>query len=236
MNRIQIVAALACSVLLAACSTENVAYRYTVGGQTYSVLKDASHYDQTGVASWYGPTHQGRPTSSGQIFNMYAMTAASKVLPFYTYANVTNLDNGESAVVMINDRGPFRSGHIIDLSYAAAVAIGMVQRGAAKVRVKVLPGYRGVTSAAIHDTPGRFDDNGVYLQVGLLTSHESALRLQGLLKSEGLKDVSLQPAIYANRPATRVTVGPLKNAAAVHRAQSTLATDGIQAVPMPGQS
>lgn len=139
MNPMHVACALVLAGALAGCGTTNVAYRYSVAGHTYSVLKDASHYDETGIASWYGPRYQGKPTSSGEVFDMYAMTAASKVLPFYTYVKVSNLDNGRSAVVKINDRGPFYPGRIIDLSYAAARAIGMDRRGIARVRVQVLP-------------------------------------------------------------------------------------------------
>ncbi|MGH8151637.1 MAG: septal ring lytic transglycosylase RlpA family protein [Rhodanobacteraceae bacterium] len=138
---------LAIAAVLAACGTMNVAYRYRVDGRTYSVLRNASHYDKTGIASWYGPAYQGRPTASGEIYDMYVMTAASKVLPFYSYVRVTNLENGDSEVVLINDRGPFYPGRIIDLSYAAAQGIGMAQQGTSRVRVQVLRNHRALTAS-----------------------------------------------------------------------------------------
>ncbi|HEU0196748.1 MAG TPA: septal ring lytic transglycosylase RlpA family protein [Nevskiaceae bacterium] len=141
---------LALSATLVACS--NVAYRYRVDGHTYAVLRNANHYDHTGVASWYGPAYQGRPTASGQIYNMYEMTAASKVLPIYSYVRVTDLETGASEVVLINDRGPFYPGRIIDLSYEAAHALGMAEQGTARVRVEVLPHYR-VPKAPIVASP-----------------------------------------------------------------------------------
>lgn len=92
-----------------------------------------------GVASYYGPGFQGRSTASGERFNMYDMTAAHRTLPFGTNVEVTNLSNGKSVVVRINDRGPFKRGRIIDLSKAAARKIDMISNGTVRVRVKVLP-------------------------------------------------------------------------------------------------
>ena len=95
-------------------------------------------YVQVGYASWYGKKFQGRPTASGEIYNMYAYTAAHRTLPLGTYVRVTNLSNGKSVVVKINDRGPFVKGRIIDLSYAAAKKIGMVKKGVQKVRIEAI--------------------------------------------------------------------------------------------------
>ncbi len=102
---------------------------------------------QIGVASWYGKDFHGKPTASGEIYNMYDMTAAHKTLPLGTQVMVTNLENGRSVKVTINDRGPFVKNRIIDLSYAAAKAIGMVGPGTAKVMIEVLktPGSRKVS-------------------------------------------------------------------------------------------
>lgn len=96
---------------------------------------------QTGEASWYGPDFHGKLTSNKEIYDMYDMTAAHKSLPFGTYVMVTNLNNGKSAMVRINDRGPFIKGRIIDLSYAAALALDMVTPGTAPVKLEVLPEY-----------------------------------------------------------------------------------------------
>ncbi len=96
------------------------------------------HYKQIGYASWYGKKFQGRPTASGEIYNMYALTAAHRTLPLGTYVRVTNLSNGKSVVVKINDRGPYVKGRIIDLSYAAAKKIGMVEKGVQKVKIETI--------------------------------------------------------------------------------------------------
>ena len=93
---------------------------YVVFGKRYYVLNSSEGFVQRGIASWYGTKFHGRDTSSGEIYNMYAMTAAHKTLPIPVYVHVKNLDNGRSAVVKVNDRGPFIAGRIIDLSYAAA--------------------------------------------------------------------------------------------------------------------
>jgi len=95
-------------------------------------------YRQVGVASWYGPGFNGRKTASGEIFDMYALTAAHRTLPFGTLVRVTRLDNGASVVVRINDRGPFKKDRIIDLSYQAALEIGLVSSGTALVELEVV--------------------------------------------------------------------------------------------------
>lgn len=95
-------------------------------------------YDQVGIASWYGPGFHGKRTANGEIFDMYALTAAHKTLPFNTLVKVVDLDTGRWVVVRINDRGPFVPGRIIDLSYAAAKELGIVEKGLARVGLKVL--------------------------------------------------------------------------------------------------
>ena len=111
---------------------------YAVLGQKYQVLADHSGYVEEGQASYYGKKFHGRRTSSQEVYDMYAFTAAHKTLPLPSFARVTNLDNGKSVVVRINDRGPFHKGRIIDLSYAAAVKLGYRDRGTARVRVEAL--------------------------------------------------------------------------------------------------
>ncbi|MQM36214.1 Endolytic peptidoglycan transglycosylase RlpA [wastewater metagenome] len=115
---------------------------YEVLGRRYHVMSDASGFRQRGIASWYGKKFHGRRTSSGEPYDMYAMTAAHKTLPLPSWVEVTNLDNGRKAVVKVNDRGPFAKGRIIDLSYAAATKLGVVSTGTAPVSIRVVgPGY-----------------------------------------------------------------------------------------------
>ena len=104
---------------------------YEVLGKNYRVMNSSYGYQETGVASWYGKKFHGRKTSNGEIYNMYAMTAAHKTLPIPVYVRVKNLSNGRSVVVKVNDRGPFIGGRIIDLSYAAAQKLDIIGTGTA---------------------------------------------------------------------------------------------------------
>ncbi len=107
---------------------------YTVGGKTYSPKHDPN-YDTAGTASWYGAKFHGKPTASGETFDRFALTAAHKTLPFNSMVSVTNLETGQTVVVRINDRGPFVGNHEIDLSEAAAKAVGLKQTGTVRVSV-----------------------------------------------------------------------------------------------------
>lgn len=113
---------------------------YEQNGRTYRVLDTSYGYDERGLASWYGEAFHGRPTSSGEPFDMYALSAAHRTLPIPSWARVTNLATGETVVVRVNDRGPFADPdrRIIDVSYAAAVRLGMVGTGTASVRVQAI--------------------------------------------------------------------------------------------------
>lgn len=111
---------------------------YTVAGTTYYPLESAKGFTETGVASWYGGKFHGRKTASGEKYNQNKMTAAHKTLPFGTKVRVKNLENGKTAVVRINDRGPFKKGRVIDLSKAAAKKLDITKTGTAKVRIKVM--------------------------------------------------------------------------------------------------
>ena len=121
---------------------------YTVGGKTYYPTVVHVGWTQRGIASWYGPNFHGGKTSNGEIYDMYAMTAAHKILPMNTMVKVTNLRNGRSVVVRINDRGPFVKGRIIDLSYAAGKKLGIDRTGTAPVKLKVLGFDRIIASLA----------------------------------------------------------------------------------------
>ena len=122
---------------------------YTVFGQTYTPVVNREPFRQRGIASWYGRKFQGQKTASGEPYDMFKMTAAHKTLPIPSYARVTNLANGKSVVVRVNDRGPFHSDRIIDLSYAAAARIGIAARGSGMVEVeRVFEPQAAVASAA----------------------------------------------------------------------------------------
>jgi len=114
---------------------------YTALGQQYVPMTSLQPFRERGLASWYGKRYHGRKTSSGEVYDMYAMSAAHPTLPIPSYARVTNLANGRSVVVRINDRGPFKSARVIDLSYVAAYKLGFIQAGQAQVEVEaIVPG------------------------------------------------------------------------------------------------
>jgi rare lipoprotein A len=140
-------------------------------------------FQQEGLASWYGGKFQGRRTASGEVFDTAKLTAAHQSLPFGTLVKVINLENGKTTVVRINDRGPFVSGRIIDLSRAAAAAIGMTGKGVTRVRIEVLPpdsveGAQGTALAAIYS-----------IQVGAFRTLDNAERLVGELRARGFPGV-----------------------------------------------
>ena len=109
---------------------------YAVLGKRYHVMKQREGFTERGIASWYGKKFHGRKTSNGEIYNMYAMTAAHKTLPLPAYVNVRNLQNGREIVVRVNDRGPFHAGRIIDLSYAAAKKLDIIRKGTGRVEIR----------------------------------------------------------------------------------------------------
>ncbi len=111
---------------------------YVVHNKRYHVLDSSQGFAQKGIASWYGTKFHGRRTSSGEPYNMLAMTAAHKTLPLPTYVEVTNLDNKRKIIVKVNDRGPFKSGRIIDLSYVAAKKLGIAEKGTGRVSIRTI--------------------------------------------------------------------------------------------------
>jgi len=149
---------------------------YKVLGKWYQPLPHSEGFRQNGVASWYGREFHGKKTSNGEIYDMHAMTAAHKTLPLGTYVRVHNLENNRSAVVRINDRGPFVHGRIIDLSYAAADDIGIVDSGTARVEVVALgkPASTGGTTPAY--AAEDYSHGNFTFQVGAFLNRENAER------------------------------------------------------------
>ena len=152
---------------------------YTVFGVGYTPISSAHGYREQGVASWYGKKFHGQKTSSGEVYDMYAMTGAHKTLPIPSYARVTNLANGRSVVVRINDRGPFHAGRIIDLSYAAAYKLGYVTAGSARVEVEGLGAEAPGTPASVVS-----GDSAVYVQMGAFSSRQNAEELRNRLAGQ----------------------------------------------------
>lgn len=148
---------------------------YDVDGKVYRPLGTADGFQQEGVASWYGEDFHGKATSNKEVYNMQALTAAHKTLPFDTRVRVTNLDNGKSVTVRINDRGPFVDDRVIDLSYGAARELGMVEGGTARVRLEVLDSGTGHEQKVTPPRPaGRVEYS---IQVGLFENRDYADKL-----------------------------------------------------------
>ena len=163
---------------------------YTVNGERYEPLASAAGFVQTGVASWYGPDFHGKKTSNGETYDMHAMTAAHKTLPLGVSVRVVNRDNGKEAVVRVNDRGPFVKNRIIDLSFAAATQLGVVQHGTARVRIEAL-GYR-VKGADGKETyaAANYDAGTFTVQTGSFAQKANAERLAAeMQKRSGYADV-----------------------------------------------
>ena len=164
---------------------------YEVFGKRYFVMASGEGYRERGVASWYGPDFHAKATSSGEPYDMYAMTAAHKTLPLPTYVRVTNVTNGRSIVVRVNDRGPFVGNRIIDLSYTAAHKLDMTRAGTAVVEVEALtPGSlddaaRGVSAA--QRTPA-LAPAPLYLQAGAFGQAANARQLADRLRARWLRE------------------------------------------------
>ena len=187
---------------------------YEVGGRRYHVMTTGHGYRERGVASWYGEKFHGRATSSGEPYDMYAMTAAHKTLPLPTYVRVTNLANGHSVVVRVNDRGPFVDNRIIDMSYAAAVKLGMIGNGTAMVDVQAVgPGMTAVRVSPVETpvsvAPASTSPPAMYVQAGAFGQRGNAAALAVRLRDQGLEQVVVREDLVDGRALFRVRVGPV---------------------------
>jgi rare lipoprotein A len=202
---------------------------YEVFGKTYHVLESAEDHVERGIASWYGTKFHGKRTSSGEPYDMYQMTAAHKTLPLPTYAEVTNLDNGRKIIVKINDRGPFHEGRIIDLSYAAAIKLGINEKGTGNVEVKTItPAADGsmrmaqsgdeaavtpialAVTAPVAASVEPVAPSKVYLQVASFTDRENMQNLVTRLLEADIGQIQINQGVAEdNRLLYRVRIGPM---------------------------
>ena len=187
---------------------------YTVNGQQYRVMANAAGYAEEGLASWYGLKFHGRPTANGERFSVYGPTGAHRSLPIPTIVRVTNLENQRSMVVRINDRGPFHSGRLVDLSYGAAVRLGFAEQGTARVRIEVLGDE--VDDRRQTAVPHRL------LQVGAFASESAAQALAIRCRELLAEEVVVLPAEVNQQPIFRVRAGPFATAEALLAAQRRL--------------
>ena len=187
---------------------------YVVLGKTYELLQGRAGYVEEGTASWYGTMFHGRPTSTLERYDMYQFTAAHKTLPLPTYARVTNLDNGRSIVVKINDRGPFVGTRLIDLSYVAALKLDYHMQGTARVRVEALtPGEQAKPLAQTlnaNPTQAAPAVANLLIQCGAFGQRANASTLAFALQNEGFADARTELGSDALH---RVVIGPLADEA-----------------------
>ena len=183
---------------LLACSTAREAPRPTPSPSS----RDAAVFEEEGLASWYGKEYHGQPTSSGERFDMHAMTAAHRTLPFGTRVEVTCPSNGRTVEVRINDRGPFIPGRIIDLSYEAAKALGVAVKGLDRVKIRTVGRVEGPMPRP--SIQAESDPKRLVIQVGAFKNHDNARNLQARLQAE-FPVVTLQP--YGEF--LRVLIGPV---------------------------
>ena len=191
---------------------------YTVFKQQYRPLASAKGYVQSGTASWYGKKFHGRRTSSGEPYDMFAMTAAHPVLPLPSYVRVTNLDNGRSVVVKVNDRGPFLHDRLIDLSYLAAHKLDIARHGTGRVEVRaVTPDDSGThdqpDDSGTHDQSAVGQGGEILIQVGAYALRDNARAMRQLLERAGYRVAPLVDHLHADgeRWLYRVRVGPFAN-------------------------
>ncbi len=194
---------------------------YEVFGKRYFVMPDSTGYLERGVASWYGPGFHKASTANGERYDMYAMTAAHKTLPLPAYVRVTNLRNGRSVTVRVNDRGPFKDTRIIDLSYTAAVKLDMIRDGTAFVEVRALTPGQAPTIAAPPAAPQLF------VQAGAFSTEANARRLVGQLQVQGISRAFVRQDQVNGTPLFRVRVGPIPNVEQFDKALARLKSLGL---------
>jgi rare lipoprotein A len=201
---------------------------YSVLGRTYTVLPSARGYVERGIASFYGNKFHGYKTSSLENYDMYGFTAASKTLPLPSYARVTNLANGKSVIVRVNDRGPFHEDRVIDLSYVAAVKIGVWPKGTGLVEVRGIdPGepVRDLPPPPPAAPPGKLP--GIYLQVGAFSDAANAEQVAQRLRAANFAPVQVMDAEISGRTVHRVRLGPLPDVDSSDRVSDQITNMGL---------
>ena len=200
---------------------------YVVFGKRYYVMDSSKGYIEKGIASWYGTKFHGRRTSSGETYDMYAMTAAHKSLPLPTYVQVTNLSNSKFIVVKVNDRGPFHENRIIDLSYTAAIKLDIIQKGTGLVEVKAIDIEDSKEVILVEDDKISTQDASFYIQVGTFSKLESAKKLKQKLDSFGDNLIKISNVIVSGNKLYRVRIGPFTDTKLSDSIVSKLSDFGI---------
>lgn len=208
---------------------------YKVLGKWYKVRESSAGYQERGLASWYGKKFHGHRASSGETYDMYAMTAAHKTLPLPTYVRVTHLENGRSVIVKVNDRGPFHEGRIIDLSYSAATKLGVTATGTAPVEVvaidasnhkKNTPYEPRFNKPSLLSTYPAKNENNLYLQVGAFSEKKNANQLYKRL-TRMFQQRKVHSDFSADTQVYRVRIGPLTSVEDADKLSALLNNKGI---------
>ncbi|MGE0384204.1 MAG: septal ring lytic transglycosylase RlpA family protein [Gammaproteobacteria bacterium] len=218
---------------------------YKIDGRVYYPLKSAKGFVERGIASWYGPDFHGKRTSSGEGYDMYRMTAAHRILPLPTFVEVRNLQNGRRAIVRVNDRGPFKDNRVIDLSYVAALKLGIVGPGTGLVEVRAIDAARpmletvepgsvppppgGAPGPAPSTEPGAMPVQ-FWLQVGAFRDLANAERALGRVRRVVNGSVAIASADVQGVRVHRVRVGPLTDIDESDRIVAALERDGWQGI------
>lgn len=195
---------------------------YQVFGKYYEVLDYNEGYKERGIASWYGKKFHGRKTSNGETYDMYAMTAAHKTLILPAYVEVTNLRNGRSVVVRVNDRGPFVKNRLIDMSYTAALKLDMVRDGTAPVEVRVVTPYNQRTQSLPQS------DKTMFLQLGAFRDRNNAVRMRNHYQGSQVPNIRIQKTEDASGALYRVRVGPFDTVKELDRMTDILSNLGLE--------
>ena len=217
---------------------------YVVQNRRYTVRNSARGFRQKGIASWYGTKFHGHRTSSGEPYDMYAMTAAHKTLPIPAYVEVHNLDNNRKIIVRVNDRGPFAPGRIIDLSYVAAKKLGITAKGTGRVEIRVVePGTTTSTTKTATTSPVKINKpttvasttlatkspvtGQLYLQVGAFTDRNNATQLLNRLIGTMPENILISRKATDNYNVYRVRIGPLRSETDAQRLRASLKPLGL---------
>jgi len=192
--------------------------------QQERLLPRIARYIKQGVASWYGPGFHGKKTATGEIFDMYAMTAAHKTLPIPSYAQVTNLENNRSIIVRINDRGPFVRNREMDLSYGAAKNLDMEQDGTGKIEIKAISPSQALPQL---QQIAASQEQEVYLQIGSFGSVKKAIKLKDKIAGFDLPEPDIRSSTYKKSTLYKVQLGPIDSTATANQLNEQLAKIGI---------
>ena len=191
-----------------------------------NLLPRITRYLKQGMASWYGSDFHGKKTASGEIYDMYAMTAAHKTLPLSSYARITNLENQRSVIVRINDRGPYHGDRVMDLSYAAAKKLDLDEAGTGTVEIKAIAPAQALSQL---QNTAKNQEKSVFLQVGTFANKVKAQKLQHKITNNHLPQPEILASKHQGSTLYKVQMGPIISSASANKLNTQLARLGITA-------